>query len=110
MFAGTDAAAFRELYDDLAWLFDALKDRELDEDDEEGPGIRTVFVADRIMRVPLRLRVRRNLEWAERYTDDVAVVRAWDNVFRLVDRRQSRSQRGQDAPGRLPGLPSVRGR
>ena len=36
MFAGNDAAAFRELYDDLAWLFDALKDRELDEMTKRG--------------------------------------------------------------------------
>ena len=78
MFAGNDAAAFRELYDDLAWLFDALKDRELDEDDEEGPGNRTVFVADRIMREPLRLAcaatsnglsvIRMTLLWSERGT------------------------------------------
>jgi hypothetical protein len=74
-FAGNDAAAFRELQADLEWLCRALSNAENDE----------VIIKDPELREPIRLRVRRNLEWAERYTDDVAVVRAWDNVFRLWD-------------------------
>jgi len=75
-FAGNDAAAFRELQADLEPLsrgLSASKDHH-------------VIMDFREAREPIRLRVRRNLEWAERYTDDVAVVRAWDNVFRLWDR------------------------
>jgi hypothetical protein len=44
-----------------------------------------VLINDPELREPIRGRVRRNLEWAERYTDDVAIVRAWDNIFRLWD-------------------------
>jgi hypothetical protein len=76
-FAGNDAAAFRELQADLEWLHRALSIAKADDE---------VIIKDPELREPIRLRVRRNLEWAERYTDDVAVVRAWDNVFRLWDR------------------------
>jgi hypothetical protein len=75
-FAGNDAAAFRELQADLEWLFGALSNAQ----------IKKVMINDPELREPFRLRVRRNLEWAERYTDDVAVVRAWDNLFRLWER------------------------
>jgi hypothetical protein len=74
-FAGNDAAAFRELQADL----EPLSRLSNVEDDE-------VIMKDPELREPIRLRVRRNLEWAERYTDNIAVVRAWDNVFRLFDR------------------------
>jgi hypothetical protein len=72
-FAGNDTAAFREIQADLEWLSNA-ENAEAMLDDHE-------------LREPIRLRVRRNLEWAERYTDDIAVVRAWDNVFRLLDKK-----------------------
>jgi hypothetical protein len=82
--SGNDTAAFRELQADLKWL-----SNDLFEEIEDGSTKRReeydVLINDPELREPLRGRVRRNLEWAERYTNDVAIVRAWDNIFRLWD-------------------------